>query len=70
MVIFTTTAKSGRKKTVLLQHIQHPAADCPCEKRHFAPFISKNDHFAKTGSGQTQGKLKKDAVFRTDPRLA
>eukprot|EP01046_Picozoa_sp_COSAG06_P029484 COSAG06_NODE_2735_length_6368_cov_19.977987_5_plen_110_part_00 len=24
-----------------------------CTKRHFAPFIYKNDHFAKTGSGQT-----------------
>jgi hypothetical protein len=29
----------------------------------FEPFIYKNDHFAKTGSGQIQGKLKKDAVF-------
>jgi hypothetical protein len=25
----------------------------PCEKRFFAPFIYKNDDFAKTGSGQT-----------------
>jgi hypothetical protein len=35
-----------------------------CEKTPlFAPFAYKNDHFAKTGSGQTWGKLKKDAVF-------
>ena len=29
----------------------------------FEPFIYINEHFAKTGSGQTYGKLKKDAVF-------
>ena len=29
----------------------------------FAPFGAKNDHFTKTGSGQTQGKLKKSCVF-------
>eukprot|EP01046_Picozoa_sp_COSAG06_P026453 COSAG06_NODE_2275_length_7194_cov_10.705144_6_plen_216_part_00 len=30
----------------------------------FEPFICKNEHFTKTGSGRTQGKLKKkDAVF-------
>jgi hypothetical protein len=27
-----------------------------------APFLSKNDHFTKTGSGQTYGKLKKPGV--------
>jgi hypothetical protein len=26
----------------------------------FEPFVYKNDHFTKTGSGQTQGKLKKE----------
>ena len=32
----------------------------------FEPVVTKNDHFAKTGSGQTQGKLQKDgSVFRT-----
>jgi hypothetical protein len=30
----------------------------------FAPFYTQNDHYSKTGSGQTQGKLKKRAVFR------
>jgi|EP01046_Picozoa_sp_COSAG06_P092376 hypothetical protein len=29
------------------------------ETRPFAPFMYKNDHFTKTGSGQTWGKLKK-----------
>jgi hypothetical protein len=29
----------------------------------FAPFIYQNEHFTKTGSGQTQGKLKKGTVF-------
>jgi hypothetical protein len=32
-------------------------------KRTFAPLYAKNDHFTKTGSGQTQGKLKKRCVF-------
>ena len=26
----------------------------------FEPFVYKNDHFTKTGSGQTQGKLKQE----------
>jgi hypothetical protein len=31
-----------------------------CGKRiSFAPFYAENDHFNKTGSGKTQGKLKK-----------
>jgi hypothetical protein len=29
----------------------------------FEPFCAKNDHFAKTGSGQTQEKLKKEIRF-------
>jgi hypothetical protein len=29
----------------------------------FEPFIHKNDHFTKTGSGQTKGKLKKNGPF-------
>jgi len=29
---------------------------------HFAPFIHKNYHFTKTGSGQTYGKLKKESA--------
>jgi hypothetical protein len=37
----------------------------PAKNGIFAPFIFKNEQFAKTGSGQTQGKLQKDAVFRT-----
>jgi hypothetical protein len=37
----------------------------PAKNGIFEPFVYKNDPFAKTGSGQTQGKLKKDAVFRT-----
>jgi hypothetical protein len=28
----------------------------------FEPFIYKNEHFTKTGSGQTWGKLKKSAT--------
>jgi alpha-glucosidase (family GH31 glycosyl hydrolase) len=32
------------------------------ETRLFAPFRCKNDHFTKTGSGQTHGKLKKGRV--------
>jgi hypothetical protein len=37
-----------------------------CEKRiSFEPFCTKNDHFCKTGSGQTYGKhSKKKFVFR------
>jgi hypothetical protein len=32
----------------------------------FEPFYTKSDHFAKTGSGQTQGKhSKKRCVFHT-----
>jgi hypothetical protein len=36
------------------------------ETRLFAmPFVYKNDHFAKTGSGQTEGKhSKKDAFLQ------
>jgi hypothetical protein len=34
------------------------------EKRtSFAPLHTTNDHFIKTGSGQTQGKLKMRCVF-------
>ena len=29
----------------------------------FAPLYTENDHFAKTGSGQTQEKLRQQAVF-------
>jgi hypothetical protein len=29
----------------------------------FEPFVYKNDHFAKTGSGQTEGNLKKRCRF-------
>jgi hypothetical protein len=29
----------------------------------FAPFVYKKDHFAKTGSGQTEGTLKKEHRF-------
>jgi hypothetical protein len=29
----------------------------------FAPFMYKNDHFTKTGSGQTKGELKKEWRF-------
>ena len=35
----------------------------------FEPFISKNDHFTKTGLGQTCGKLKKDDRFSYRRRL-
>jgi hypothetical protein len=31
------------------------------------PFINENEHFTKTGSGQTQGKLKKKTVFPQEP---
>jgi hypothetical protein len=38
----------------------------PAKNGIFEPFIDRNDHFAKTGSGQTSGKLKKrEDVFRT-----
>jgi hypothetical protein len=30
----------------------------------FEPFVYKNDHFTKTVSGQTQGKLTKECRFR------
>jgi hypothetical protein len=30
----------------------------------FAPFYTENDHFTKTGSGQAQDKLKKDAFLQ------
>jgi hypothetical protein len=33
----------------------------------FAPFIYKMHYFTKTGSGQTQGKLKKKCRFPSDP---
>jgi hypothetical protein len=29
----------------------------------FEPFIYENEHFTKTGSGQTEGKLKKEVRF-------
>ena len=35
----------------------------PAKNGIFEPFIYKNDHFAKTGSGQTWGKLKKRCRF-------
>jgi hypothetical protein len=35
----------------------------PAKNGIFEPFIYKNDHFAKTGSGQTQGKLKNEVPF-------
>jgi hypothetical protein len=35
----------------------------------FAPFYTKNDRFTKTGSGQTQGKLKKRVVFSYSHRF-
>ena len=36
----------------------------------FEPFIYKNDHFAKTGSGQTQGKQHSKKERRFSHRLA
>jgi hypothetical protein len=35
-----------------------------CETPLFAPFVYQMHHFTKTGSGQTQGKLKKRVAFR------
>jgi hypothetical protein len=32
-----------------------------------APFMYKNEHFTKTGSGQTQGKLQKRVAFCAGP---
>jgi len=44
------------------------SAEC-CKKALFEQFIYKNDQFAKTGSGQTQEKLrKKGVVCRTARR--
>jgi hypothetical protein len=45
------------------------------QKTIFAPFLLKTDHFTKTGSGQTQKKLRKRTVrfflslFRAQPNL-
>jgi hypothetical protein len=41
---------SGNFRTVLDLRFAEPD---PAENRIFEPFIYKNDHFAKTGSGQT-----------------
>jgi hypothetical protein len=42
----------------------------PATNGIFEPFIYKNDHFAKTGSGQTyRENSKKDAGFRTQVSL-
>jgi hypothetical protein len=35
----------------------------PAKNGIFAPLIYKNDHFAKTGSGQTLGKTQKKMPF-------
>ena len=32
------------------------------KRQLFAPFVYKNDHITKTGSGQTQGKLREKRV--------
>jgi hypothetical protein len=36
-----------------------------CEKRLFGAIDTESDHFAKTGSGQTEGKLRKKGFFGT-----
>ena len=38
--------------------------------RLLAPFDTKTDRFTNTGSGQTQGKLKKETRFLCEARLA
>jgi hypothetical protein len=35
----------------------------PAKNGIFEPFIYKNEHFAKTGSGQTQGNTQKKMPF-------
>jgi hypothetical protein len=43
-------ARKARRVACMSEGARHPA----CEKNGiFEPFIHKNDHFAKTGSGQT-----------------
>jgi hypothetical protein len=69
LVDYETGAKKGIFHTrvegdaVLIEAVQR--CEQPAKNGIFEPFVYKNDPFAKTGSGQTQGKLKKDAVFRT-----
>jgi hypothetical protein len=42
----------------------HTSPRCFQKTRLFAlPFHTKNDHFTKTGSGQTQGNSQKSTVF-------
>jgi hypothetical protein len=44
-----------------MTHLRH--VPTPAKNGIFEPFIYKNDHFAKTGSGQTYGKLPKMPFF-------
>jgi hypothetical protein len=55
---------------VLVEQVAHPSRfavvdswESGAKNACFAPFYTKNDHFAKTGSGQTWGKLEQRGVF-------
>ena len=54
-------ARHSEEKRELMSTVKEDAVS---KNGLFEPFLYKNEHFAKTGSGQTQGKLPKDAVFR------
>jgi hypothetical protein len=69
IVVWYCTWAAARLRLLL----RHPYCICCCcccrmtasvrENGILGPFIYKMHHFAKTGSGQTWGKLKNDAVF-------
>ena len=55
---------------MLVEQVAHPSRfavvdswESGAKNACFAPFYTKNDHFAKTGSGQTWGKLEQRGVF-------
>ena len=53
-------ARHSEEKRELMSTVKEDAVS---KNGLFEPFLYKNEHFAKTGSGQTQGKLKNDYRF-------
>jgi hypothetical protein len=63
---FAMTARASSLIAITSARESVPAApqpSLPAKTGIFEPFIYRNDHFAKTGSGQTWGKLKKKMPF-------
>ena len=45
------------------ESLREEISDLRCRNVYLAPFCTKTDHLAKTGSGQTQGKVLKQLAF-------